>query len=368
MTLIAGFMRDDCPILIGDILLSNNLETTIELTIPTIGKISSDNLRNGVYQPSAFSQKVNLLSPHLALAWSGNLGQAKEFMAQVIGAKIHRKPSREAIIEVFNDLEPNDLYIMGLLRDDKGMMLFDINCERIDSRDSEFEWFKAGGSGFNRLQNIVSHMNSRLISGNLNKLEYGLSSAIQISTELLSKELQTGSTLRELFGAGYEILHPIGNGLAKFADLTYYFWSIEEKMPRKWHCSIPFLAMKYSYHKDILVIRSVRLSPVASTSKENMHNIESDELHMILPIYRMVNNDELIGYTPDSLNSKYICNVFFCRNIRGDLEVFNNFGHYNNRLLPIIWNDEFSLNASASVNSKFLYETIAKISSRFDSL
>ncbi len=254
MTLIAGFMRKGCPILMGDILLSNNLETAIELTIPTIGKTSSDNLKNGIYQPSAFSQQVNLLSPQLALACSGNLGQAKEFMAQVIGAKIHNKPSREALKEVFDDLELNDLYIMGLLRDDKGMMLFDINCERIDFRGSEFEWFKAGGSGFSRLRDIVLNMNSRITSGNLNELEYGISSAIQISTSLLSKELQTQSTLRELFGAGYEILHPLGSGLAKFADLTYYFWSIEERTSGKWHCSIPFLAMKYSYHKDILVI------------------------------------------------------------------------------------------------------------------
>ncbi len=40
----------------------------------------------------------------------------------------------------------------------------------------------------------------------------------------------------------------------------------------------------------------MRLFPTAVDKKENVHKIESDELHMILPIYRMVNNDELIGY------------------------------------------------------------------------
>ena len=221
MTLIAGFKMVDCPILMGDILLSNNLETAKELTIPTVGKIFSDSLKNGIYQPSAFSQKVNLLSPQLALAWSGNLGQAKEFMGQVIGAKIHKDPSREAIIEIFNDLTLDDLCIIGLLRDDKNKpILFDINCERVDVRDSEFRWFKAGGSGYSRLQDTVSNMGSRHSSGTVNQFEYGVAATIQISTNLLSTELRTGFTLHELFGAGYEILHPLSNGLAKFTDLT----------------------------------------------------------------------------------------------------------------------------------------------------
>ncbi len=325
--------------------------------------ISSASLKSGIYQPSAFSQKVNLLSPQLALAWSGNLLEAKNFMAQVVGAKLHNNPSREAILEIFNDLAPNELYIIGLLRDEKNMTLFDVNCEKIDVRNSRFSWFKAGGTGYDRLQNTISGINSRLTSGSLNKLEYGISAAIQISTSLLSLEVQTGSTLHELFGAGYEILHPLGSGLVKFTDLTYYFWDVEERLPGNWHLSTPFLAMKYSYHKDILVIRSARLSQVAN--KENAFKVESDELHMIMPIYRIVTNDELVGYSPASLNSQFMCNVFLCKNVRGEIGVFNTLGHYNNERPPIIWTDEFGSREGVNINSTFLYETIAKISSGF---
>ena len=283
MTLIAGFMREGCPILMGDILISNRLEFAKDLTIPTIGRVSSDDLKNGIYQPTAFSQKINLLSPQLALAWSGNLLEAKNFMTQVIGANLHNNPSREAIIEIFNDSAPDDLYVIGLLRDGKNLTLFDINCEKVDLQDSRFSWFKAGGTGYHRLTNTISEINSKLTSGTLNKLENGISAALQISTSLLSLELQTGTTLHELFGAGYEILYPLGSGLSKFTDLTYYFWSAEERSAGKWYLSTPFLAMKYSYHKDILIIRCARLSR-NSNNRTMAIKIESDELHIIMPV------------------------------------------------------------------------------------
>jgi len=275
MTLIAGFMKNDCPILIGDLLISNTKESSDELVIPTVGKISPHTFQNGIFRPSAFSQKVNLLSPKLALAWSGDLLEAKEFMGQLIGAGLHNTPSRESILEIYNDLSPNELSVIGLLRDGEDLILFDINAIQVNARDPSIKWFKASGTGYGRLLNINHDLHSANISGNLNKLELGISTAVRITTSLITLELETALPLQELFGAGYEILHPLGSGLAKFEDLTYYFWTVNEIEPQIWGLSLPFLAMKYSYHDDILIIRSVRLSPDKST---NLPMIYSDEL------------------------------------------------------------------------------------------
>lgn len=148
---------------------------------------------------------------------------------------------------------------------------------------------------------------------------------MEIVTGLLSRELDAEFPLSELFGAGYEILHPFRNELRKFADISYYFWKAEEVEPGKWYLSMPFLAMNYSYHDDILIIRSVRLSP---GQQANVCKIDSDELHFIKPIYRMVDDNELVGYSPSSLNSRMVCTVFLCQNSAGEKSVFSTFGRY----------------------------------------
>jgi hypothetical protein len=356
MTLIAGFRRNECPILMGDILISNNTESSTMLTFPTVGKISPDSLKNGIYRPSEFNQKVNLLSPHLALAWSGNLLEAKEFMAQIVGAGFHNDPSRERIIEIYNDLAPEDLSIIGLSYDAENITLFEKNSVKVNVHDSSFDWFQAGGTGYKRLLDAIPKKHSQHVKGSPNKLEYGIYTAISFTTHLLSLELYTGITLYELFGAGYEILHPYRNGLAKFTDLTYYFWNAEERAPGKWNLSSPFLAMKYSYHKDVLVIRSMSLRD-GDTSK-----VWNDELCVIKPIYRIVGDEELVGYNPVSLNSRFISNSFFCKNFKGELDVFSDFIRYSEETSPVIWNNEFGLNAGVEISQEFLKEMQTKIS------
>jgi hypothetical protein len=364
MTLIAGFMKNGCPILMGDLLISNVPDTNDELVIPTLAKISSNDFKKSIYKPSGLSQKVNLLSPKLALAWSGSLLDAKMFMGQVMGAGLPNNPSRESILDIYNDLSPRDLSVIGLLRNGRNITIFDINASRVDTRDPSFTWFKAGGTGFDRLTDTMSKSQSTITNGTMNKLNLGISTAIEITTNLLALELETTLPLQELFGTGYEILHPLGNGLAKFEDLTYYFWLAEEVEPQKWRLSLPFLAMKNSYHGDVLIIRSVRLS---SGQHANKSKIDSDELHVIKPIYRIVDNKELVGYNPASLNSKYLCNAFLWKKLDGQMGAFSTIGRYDDKTLPIIWSNEFKPSQGIDINSKFLHETITKIASSFGS-
>lgn len=364
MTLIAGFMKDNCPILMGDLLISNIKDSTNEFVIPTVGKITPSTLQKGNYRPAAVSQKVNLLSPKLALAWSGNLLEAREFMGQVVGARLHNNPSRESMLEIYNDLSPNDLSIIGLLRDESGVTLFDINSTQVDRPNRSFEWFKASGTGYNRLQSLLSNSDSKVTSGTPNKLELAISSAMGIATSLLAFELETTIPLQELFGAGYEILHPIGVRLVKFDDLTYYFWLAEEVGFERWRLAFPALVMKYSYHGDILIIRSVRLS---TNGQSESFEIESDEIHVINPIYRLVAEHELIGYVPVSLNSKTVCNVFLWKNLDNQTGAFSTFGRYSDQSSPILWSNERALGEGIDVNLEFIHETITKLTSAFGS-
>lgn len=365
MTLIAGFFKDECPILMGDLLLSDCDNSDTEIVFPTIGKISNKHLSNGEHRPTSFCQKVNLLSSKLAIAWAGTKSYAKNFMQEVMSANLHSNPSRDALHDVFNRRGyQGKISIIGMYRDGKEMCLFDFDARSIDPPVPDFRWFKAVGSGYDTLLNVAPNLkNSVITSGQPNKLEKGISIAIHLMTELLSREIQTALPLHNLFGAGYEIVHPLRNSLAKFCGLTYLFWRAEEENQRIWRLlPFPFLASSYSYYRDILVIRSVRVS---SNTGTNSCKIDSDELHVIAPTHRDVRNDELINYMPSSLNSKWMCNVFLWKNYRGEMGAFATFGHYVTQSPPVIWTNEFKSNEGIDINMQFVQSSIHKIALSF---
>ena len=223
MTLIAGFIKDGCPILTGDLLLSTQDNTTREIFLPTTGIISKEYLSKAKYKPCGLCQKVNLLSSNLAVAWAGSMDRAREFMRRVIEARLQTRPSYAALQEIFNQTNgtgDDQIAIIGIYRDGKEMRTFSFNASPVSSTGA-FEYFRAEGSGANTLVDIINHGGERITSGNPNNLERAVGTAITLDAKLLSEEILTRKPLEKAFGAGYEILHPLGQGFSKFNDLTY---------------------------------------------------------------------------------------------------------------------------------------------------
>lgn len=362
MTLIAGFSKDvpnECPILMGDLLISSTDHSDKEIVFPTIGKISNKYLSNGIYRPTAFCQKVNLLSPKLAVACAGGKAEAKRFMLEVMNANLHNNPTRDSLREVFNSID-GSLSIIGIYRNGKEMCLFDFKALQVNPPPSGFGWFKAEGSGYDMLLDVVPSLEHSVIrSGQPNKLEKGISVAVHLSGSLLSLEIQTAMTLRNLYGGGYEIVHPLGSDLVKFCDLTYLFWRAREETKGNWKVlPFPFLASNYSYHGDVLVIRSARVIPDSSTKS---YKIDNDELHIIEPIYRSIRKEEFIGYAPASLNSKWICDVFCWQDYHGTIGAFASHSHYGTKPPPVRWKDEFTGNASINIDVQFVQDASSRI-------
>jgi hypothetical protein len=145
--------------------------------------------------------------------------------------------------------------------------------------------------------------------------------------------------------------------------LTYLFWKVEEQGGGNWLLApSPFLASNYSYYKDILVIRCVRISSGAGL---NQCKIDSDELHAFTPVYKSVAPDNLVGYTPTTLNSKRVCNIFLLKNCNGETGAFTTYGHYATELPPVIWRNEFGSDEGIDVNMQFVRSTILKIATHF---
>jgi hypothetical protein len=358
MTLIAGFMSDECPIVMGDILISNNTESAQEMVFPTVGRVLAKHLSNGLHRPSKFLQKVNLLSPQLAIAWSGRRIYAQTFMRELIKARLHINPSREVMRDIYNGIcVPGPESIIGIYRDGKELCLFGFNALTMEAPD-QFTWIQAAGTGYLGFLKAISNTDAAVTSGVPNKLDKGIATAVRIITALLSDEIMTGIPLQDLYGAGYEILHPLGSHLAKFTGLSYVFWRSEEYEPGNWRLSVPFLVNNYSYQKDILVIRSVRIS---SHAKANSCKIDSDELHVVTPLYSDADYGEIVDYTPASLNTPYSCNIFLWKNHQGSTGAFSSYSRHANQSPPLIWTNEFKNNEGVDVNLEFVKTSMIEI-------
>jgi hypothetical protein len=360
MTLIAGFFKDECPILMGDLLVSDDDKSDNEFVFPTVGSVSKRDLSNGEYSPSKLSQKVILVSPKLAICWAGTKIYATAFIKEVIKANLHQTPSYESLDKVYNDIDGyGNISIIGLYRDGTEMRIFDFNSYPVESSDKGFKYFKAAGTGYASLLEITPELEKAVTHGNLNKLEKGITLSMAVTASLLSKEVLTFSSLKNLFGAGYEIVYPLGSDLVKFKDLTYIFWQTEEEKKGSWKLlRYPFLASNYSYHKDFLVIRTVRIS---SSKKTNSCKLDSDELHFVSPIHKTLNMEELIGYSPNSFNSKFICNIFLWKNLHGEIGAYVGGGFYGSGTPPVIWTDEFKKNKGININNDFLKTSMTKV-------
>lgn len=360
MTLISGFFIDGCPILMGDLLVSDEDKADKEFVFPTAGKVSKRDIRNGIYSPSHLCQKAILISPKLAICWANKKIYASSFIEEIINANGHINPSHELLSAIYNDIGgPGNLSIVGIYRDGMEMRIFDYESWPVDHPYPGFRYFKAVGSGYASLLDMIPNLGMGAPSRKINKLERGISTAIHFITSLLSKEIIDPSSLKDLFGVGYEIIHPLGDSLAKFTKLTYVFWTALEEESGNWKLlPFPFLSFNYSYIGDILIIRCARAS---SLNQKASCKIDSDELHVISPIHRDLNPDKLRGYSPASFNSEWMCNVFLWKNCQGNVGSFASFGHYPNQSAPIIWTNEFTKDEGIDVNIQFVKASISKI-------
>jgi len=78
MTLIAGYIINSCPVLLGDVLLSSPLSGGPSISLPSWHKDSKHPGENDL-RIVGMVQKVNIISDQVCFAWAGSHIQAKMF-------------------------------------------------------------------------------------------------------------------------------------------------------------------------------------------------------------------------------------------------------------------------------------------------
>ena len=216
MTLIASFTIQNHPVLIGDLMLSCRFDqqTHQPFSIPTHDDVNQLVPNATGRLITKLVQKVNLLSPRLVVAWSGNEDIARDAMFYL----------RETAMD--KDLQWTTIsdYLDGLPRQNTNLSLIGLFLERIEDegvRIKSFSWNSAEGRLSNRtswplIQNCfvagtgtssfgeLAESAEKIVSPEIAPLEKAILTTLSLLGKLMGRQLRNSEGLEQQYGGGFE--------------------------------------------------------------------------------------------------------------------------------------------------------------------
>ena len=179
--------------------------------------------------------------------------------------------------KIYHDLDnPKELSLIGMMRVDLGIRHFWMNSNQLSTSNPSIKNLVIAGTGQKDFLDLVDQGQFKSTSGAPNRLEVAIGATLGYISNLFVSEIEGSISLQQLYGGGYEVIHPVGDHFEKFCNLTYIFWRMEIHEGVSARVFSPYLAMKYSYYDDLLLIKVIHLSGNKLTNTDH---------HIIKPVF-----------------------------------------------------------------------------------
>lgn len=319
MTVVIGFLINNHPLLVGDILLSSEEIVGKSIDLPLTGDVRNIFPEGSGFVPTGLRQKLVVIGDNLALGWSGTRIAAKTIIKEMIEHNDRTPFTKETLDAFIKNIDrivtEQGFSFVGFLRDPETSGFFMFNSytheepKKFTSEDGGALIIGAGGE---ELLNFIEPTGINPRPVNEGVVQSTINTGLEYTGALLNFELATQQSLLSYFGAGYELLTYANGKFQKIEDITYLFWigdiSNEEKS-----ISLSYL-VKCSYADDVLLIRSAR---VHHFQEENTKALK-DKIFVIDPAYRESTATEIEKFVKPSYNSNFICSYFLNRKAGAD--------------------------------------------------
>lgn len=300
--MVANFDVEGRPVLLGDLLLSmpDDGREYARLPIPFNFDLNRElRSKNHTHIVCGLDQKLILLSPHLAVAWTGLLSEAEiaiRELAKHVDTAGHDADALNSFFELHRT-KRHHLYLTGITLEcgsDGKTLVRKFAFRFSNGRDKERTSARFGqcfvaGSGaedFTKLLDFaeVNRLNLKG-SRNCNPCENAVFVALTLAAQLSGEQARTGSGLAKLYGGGYEIMTLFDNELRKVGEIAYHLY--EAKLEKDGAVTIDFhQIIKYSYANDNLLIRRLLLAKPPELC--------IDDLFVILPLHKRPSDEEKV--------------------------------------------------------------------------
>jgi len=266
MTVIASFVVNGCPVIIGDLLISGTTDSEHTIHLPTIGSIENIFTEGCEYVPTGLLQKVVVIDENLVIAWAGSVVGAKTALSEIKLAHSRNRFTPDSlwqfIQEMENDPDYDEIALICMIGDGDKIDRFGLRATYLTL--GSFEEIFVAGSGSERFLRSLNQMNNKDLT-KLDQTAAAIAVAMNIFGFLLFDEMAPPSehglhSLFEYFGSGYEIATFIERKITKIDDIIFTFW-LAEIVDEGAMLRLPPLRMyKYYYIDDCLYLYSLTLS------------------------------------------------------------------------------------------------------------
>ncbi len=302
MTVIASLNINSVPVLIGDILISNEITGNNPLTIPTIGSVSKCSLSGSGFEPVNLRQKISILGDNIAIAWAGsmvhaatviaelnNLNKAKQFNEFTFGTHLAKMKGEG---------ELKKISLIAYIARDGHAKFVPHNVQLIDTDKNGLVYFAGGCSNY--LDGLVKAERLPAISyGQMNSLDIAASFLLSFNSTYLHKEIIDQENLNFLYGGGYEGVVFVGSKFTKIGDVTYVFWGDGDGQGEK-KLGLRRI-IKQFYHDGILCFFVIEPTETDKMDVVNCYKIA------VPPVHRYVRDEEYRNIEFPGINSTYTC-------------------------------------------------------------
>jgi hypothetical protein len=309
MTAIASYSVDSCPVVFGDLLISGPSDKPNQVATPAGGDVTNF-FGNSGWEIRGLVQKVVILSPDCALAWSGSYVAARVAIKELreIAAQEELTATRiNSFLSSHPDLIRHSASFVGWVREADGCFRqFWHQAIYVFDTDS-FGTISIAGSGSDAIKELVelSQQSERNEVGDVNPAARAISSGLSFASILLNAELQGGDvapTLLNMFGGGYEVAAFFNGRFQKIPENTLLVWEARNTSSGLL-LGLPRLIVKQFHHQDVLAMKSAQ----QFSSDSGVATIKEEQLHLIGPPDRKASKEYLSICQDIPLDSKLRC-------------------------------------------------------------
>jgi hypothetical protein len=307
MTLAAILSFEQCPIIIGDLLLSGDESTSGDrIGIPAHSDITDVFPKGSGYSITGMSQKVILISDKCVLAWAGSKVAASVVVGDFVSMASNKTLSLASILEYINKKDDHigslPLSIVGWVLDGNECFPFFMDAENASLPPYEHTYVI--GSGKQALLDVIGGLEAVPVAKGSDPYREAVVRAMSLLGLFYQVELNTQTNLLHFWGGGYEIALIIDGSFKKLDDVTFVFWRADVSSD-KIKIMSPHFILKQKYFEDELVIRSAKIIESSGTRIS-----ADDNSYLVLPVQKNKATNKKVDCKPLELNSEYTIHMF----------------------------------------------------------
>ena len=264
MTLICRFTARQVPtVYLGDLLLTTEGKSTKPLHLPSWSDINSRLAVGAERYVSGLTQKLNILSERVIVAWAGSRIQAISMLRMIEQAANQRAGFDEIgrLVGAVPKEDRDKLHLIGsVIEPSPDQQAYEVKHFSALARKQCVEGIEitADGTGVDFLFALAPQLLERM-SGQTDKYRIALGLSMGVSASLIGHETATGANLTEWWGGGIETAVLDNGNFTKIGNTLHTLWTATIRADGDIDFVLLPKFIKYDYLQDALVVRAIEI-------------------------------------------------------------------------------------------------------------